>query len=52
MEHPSLIDLVRYAKREKQFYKVQMISNLYLWGEDTVRSTTRGSMTCRSASTA
>ena len=35
MEHPQLIDLVRYAK-QKGFYKVQLISNVYLWNEDTV----------------
>jgi MoaA/NifB/PqqE/SkfB family radical SAM enzyme len=38
LEHPDLIGLVRYAKQEKRFYKVQMISNLYLWNEDTVHA--------------
>lgn len=36
MEHPQLIDLVRYAKQTKKFFKVQLISNLYLWNEQTV----------------
>ena len=38
LEHPDLFELVRYAKQEKQFYKVQLISNLYLWNEDTVHA--------------
>jgi MoaA/NifB/PqqE/SkfB family radical SAM enzyme len=37
MEHPQLVDLVRYAK-QKGFYKVQLISNAYLWNEDTVHA--------------
>lgn len=38
LEHPDLIELVRHAKREQRFYKVQLISNLYLWNEDTVHA--------------
>lgn len=38
LEHPDLIDLVRYAKQEQRFYKVQLISNLYLWNADTVHA--------------
>lgn len=38
LEHPDLIDLVRYAKQEKGFFKVQLISNLYLWSEATVHA--------------
>jgi MoaA/NifB/PqqE/SkfB family radical SAM enzyme len=36
LEHPDILELVRYAKQEKKFYKVQMISNLYLWNEKTI----------------
>ena len=36
LEHPDIIELVRYAKRELGFYKVQMISNAYKWNKDTV----------------
>ena len=36
LEHPEIIELVRYAKQVKRFYKVQMISNLYLWNASTV----------------
>lgn len=38
LEHPDLVELVRYAKQVKGFYKVQLISNLYLWNEATVRA--------------
>ena len=37
LEHPQLVELVRYAKR-KGFYKVQLISNLYLWNEQIVHA--------------
>lgn len=36
LEHPDIFELVRYAKQDKRFYKVQMISNLYLWNEETI----------------
>jgi MoaA/NifB/PqqE/SkfB family radical SAM enzyme len=38
MEHPDLVELVRYAKQDLGFYKVQMISNAYLWNESTVHA--------------
>jgi MoaA/NifB/PqqE/SkfB family radical SAM enzyme len=36
LEHPDIIELTRFAKQEVGFYKVQMISNAYLWNEETV----------------
>lgn len=36
LEHPDIIELVRYAKQDKRFFKVQMISNAYLWNEETI----------------
>ncbi len=38
MEHPDAVEIVRYAKQDKRFFKVQMISNLYLWNEATVHA--------------
>jgi MoaA/NifB/PqqE/SkfB family radical SAM enzyme len=35
LEHPRLIDLVRYA-RDKGFYQIELISNGYLWNEAKV----------------
>jgi len=37
VEHPQLVDLVRYAKA-KGFYKVQLISNAYKWNEALVHA--------------
>ena len=38
LEHPEVVEIVRYAKQEQRFFKVQMISNLYLWNEATVHA--------------
>jgi len=44
LEHPDLIELVRYASR-KGFFKVQLISNAYLWNEDTVHALNAAGLT-------
>ena len=38
LEHPDIVEIVRYAKRVKRFHKVEMISNAYLWGESTIHA--------------
>lgn len=44
LEHPDLVELVRYASR-KGFFKVQLISNAYLWNEDTVHALNEAGLT-------
>lgn len=44
LEHPNLVELVRYASR-KGFFKIQLISNAYLWNEDTVHALNAAGLT-------
>ena len=44
MEHPQLVDLVKYA-RDQGFYKRQLISNVYLWNEGTVHALNEAGLT-------
>jgi len=38
LEHPDLIELVRYAARTKRFHKVELISNGFLWNQEIVHA--------------
>lgn len=38
MTHPDIFELVRYARREKRFFRVQMISNAYLLNAEKIRA--------------
>lgn len=37
MTHPDIFDLIRYAKRDLGFFKVQMISNAYLFNAEKIQ---------------
>lgn len=38
MTHPDIYELIRYARRDKRFFRTQMISNAYLLSADRVRA--------------
>ncbi len=37
MTHPDIYELIRYAKKELKFFRVQMISNAYLFNADKIK---------------
>ena len=45
LEHPDLVELVRYSAKDKKFFKVELISNGFLFNESVVHQLNEAGLT-------